>query len=120
MTEFVLGIDAGGTSVRVAVALSDGATILSEVRGTAAADGGPEPLPSLIREAVREAARGTDDLHGLCAGITKISRTGVKERWEEMLRNVLPHLTPEQYRIVPDYEIAFHGAIPGGVGIAAR
>jgi N-acetylglucosamine kinase-like BadF-type ATPase len=94
-----IGIDAGGTSVRV---LRSGQT--EPERYAASASGGPEALSEL-----RDAA-----VTSVCAGITKISRGGVKEHWEEALTAAFPNA---KRRIVPDYLIAFHGAIPEGVGL---
>jgi N-acetylglucosamine kinase len=84
----------------------------------ASSEGGADTLIPLLDSVLAEAKRETTDLQAVCAGITKISRTGVKEQWEQALMARFPHLSLSQCRIVPDYVIAFHGAIPLGVGIA--
>ena len=109
----VVGIDAGGTSVRVAV--SERAYLRQDVPlrvVNAAEDGGPEPLEVLLRSAGFDCER----VVSVAAGITKVSREGIVERWEAMLRSLF---TNALVRVVPDYQIAFHGAVPGGVGVGA-
>jgi N-acetylglucosamine kinase-like BadF-type ATPase len=52
-------------------------------------------------------------LVGVCAGITKWTRTGVRSQWESYLRGMFPQA---RISVVPDYVTAFHGAVPSGVG----
>jgi N-acetylglucosamine kinase-like BadF-type ATPase len=111
--KLIVGIDAGGTNIRIAIAERGG--VFQEATPTivnAAEDGGPEPLKSLLTSA------GFDRNHvvSVAAGITKVSRTGIVDRWESLLRNLFPSAA---LRVVPDFQIAFHGAVPGGIGVGA-
>jgi N-acetylglucosamine kinase-like BadF-type ATPase len=54
------------------------------------------------------------DVAAVCAGITKVSRTGILTAWETALAVALPQAAR---RVVPDYVTAFHGALPGGIGV---
>jgi N-acetylglucosamine kinase-like BadF-type ATPase len=118
---WVIGIDAGGTHVRVAVAAAAPGTAerpavaLFEAQGPAMPDGGPEPVASLLGQVCQAAGIGFADVGSACAGIAKISRNGIRARWESELRRLLPG-TPI-IDVVPDFVIAFHGAT-GGVGVA--
>jgi N-acetylglucosamine kinase len=107
----LLGIDAGGTNIRAAV--SDTRFSLQEAPPlvvSAAEDGGPEPL-HLLSDTL-----GRESVISVAAGITKVSRAGVVDRWKESLQTLFPNAV---VRVVPDFEIAFHGAVAGGVGVAA-
>jgi N-acetylglucosamine kinase-like BadF-type ATPase len=113
---WVIGIDAGGTSVRAA--LADGATgiVSAETKIAADADGGPGILGDLVPPLLRDAGIAPGNVGAVCAGITKITRAGVRERWETELRSLLPSVA--SVTVVPDYVIAFHGALPAGVGVS--
>ena len=114
----VLGVDAGGTSLRVRIADARTGEAVGAAEGMAAPDGGPGTLSPLISAALRQANIGPEAIGAVCAGITKISRGGVPESWGASLATLFPLLFPGQCRIVADYVIAFHGAIPGGIGVA--
>ncbi len=107
---FVLGIDAGGTWLRVVLADRQTGEIVAETTGNALPDGGPEPLLSLFASLPVT----SDDIAAVAAGITKFTRTGVQERW---LHALLDNFPQAMRSVVPDYVIAFHAAIPEGVGI---
>ena len=111
--KLIAGIDAGGTNLRLAV-LREGEplTAASPIIAVAADDGGPEPLRALVTDAGFD--RNTVD--SVAAGITKISRAGVGERWGAMLRELFPKA---KVQVVPDFRIAFYGAVPTGVGVSA-
>ena len=100
MSKVCVGIDAGGTHVRVRWAEG-------ELRTASAPDGGPEPAVALLQQVPGEVL-------SVCAGITKISRGDTKERWEQALTRCCPAASVS---VVPDYVVAFHGAIPEGAGI---
>ena len=110
----IVGIDAGGTSVRIAIADRVTGAIRAQAQDAADADGGPDAALRLWNAMrVRDAAPPAS-VASVCAGITKITRTGVRERWENALTATFPGAS---VRVVPDYVTAFHGAIPGGRGI---
>ena len=111
----VIGIDAGGTTTRVLVADAVSGAPLREARGASASEGGPA-VRAPLQEALAACggASSAAAVSAVCAGITKITRTGVKERWETELGQMFPAARVE---VVPDFVIAFHGAT-GGVGIA--
>ncbi|MDX1934644.1 MAG: BadF/BadG/BcrA/BcrD ATPase family protein [Capsulimonadales bacterium] len=109
----LLGIDAGGTSVRLEVS-TEGDPGTVDGRETAAApDGGPEPLESLLKDPVAGDLTA-DSVAAVCAGITKFTRPQIADRWETFLRQRFPRAVRT---VVPDYVIAFHGALPEGTGI---
>ncbi|MBC8102156.1 MAG: hypothetical protein H7Z41_06160, partial [Cytophagales bacterium] len=109
----IVGVDAGGTLVRLAVS-QPGAPLSEALVMTtpASEDGGPEPLISLLKLAPLDPSK----VLGAVAGVTKVSRPGVTDRWEDLLRAVFPNAT---LRVVPDFQIAYHGAVSGGIGVAA-
>lgn len=80
----------------------------------AAPDGGPEPLERALEAELRAHQLSREDCRCICAGITKISRTGVKAHWESALAQGFPKAT---LRVVADFVVAFHGAVPTGVGV---
>jgi len=105
-----IGIDAGGTSVRLI------AGDLPPLEARAADDGGPEPLEALVpRWRALRPERPGEEAVCVCAGITKITRGDMQARWEAALAR---HFGAGRCLVVPDYVSAFHGAIPGGVGVA--
>ncbi|WP_309707373.1 BadF/BadG/BcrA/BcrD ATPase family protein, partial [Armatimonas sp.] len=100
MSRLCVGIDAGGTNVRVR-------WNESELRCAADPEGGPEPVLALL-------AQVPGKIEVICAGITKVSRGEIKASWETALSAAYPSTT---ISVVPDYVVAFHGAIPEGIGI---
>jgi N-acetylglucosamine kinase len=114
----VVGIDAGGTSVRVLVAGAADA-MTGEATGPADSTGGPGPLPFLLERALAETSGSANDVRAVCAGVTKVSRPGVVAAWETELTRLLPNVMDSCRIVVPDFVIAFEGAL-GGVrpGIA--
>ena len=101
----VCGIDAGGTGVRVRFADAD---TLEPTGGEASVPANTDGLPpgTLPPPAFPVAS--------VCAGITKITRAGVKDAWERYLRDSFPGAV---ITVVPDYEIAFHATVPDGCGV---
>ena len=114
----VIGIDAGGTSLRVAVAQGTTGASLAQAKAASSPDGGPETVALQLHDALRAAGVQAGSVGAVCAGITKWTRGDVKERWEAELVRLLPQ-TAGRISIVPDYVIAFHGAIASGRGITA-
>ncbi len=95
-------IDAGGTSVRLRVFDSG---VRFEASAPADPDGGPAPALALLT------ASGLTPIR-VAAGIAKFTRPGVEESWRAAFSNI-------PLTLVPDYEIAFWAALPGGVGAMA-
>jgi N-acetylglucosamine kinase-like BadF-type ATPase len=115
----VVGIDAGGTSVRVLVADAYAGEALGEARGPARPDGGPDALGPLVTRAFAGSpASRVAGVRAVCAGITKVSRAGVANAWQAELARLFPDAAATQgaIEIVPDFVIAFAGAT-GGVGV---
>ena len=106
MRSFVAGIDAGGTNVRLRWRDRDSG-IEEQVSCPANPDGGPEPARELL-------AHVPGTVRSLAAGITKVSRGETKALWERELARACPEA---RVTVVPDFVVAFHGAIPGGVGL---
>lgn len=105
----VIGIDAGGTTIRIVIADAASGATLAQIQGPAQPDGGPETVGALLEQAL-----STGAVRAVCAGITKISRAGVGARWERELARLLPQAA---VFVVPDFVVAFHGATGNGVGI---
>ncbi|MBC8140222.1 MAG: hypothetical protein H7Y38_02135 [Armatimonadetes bacterium] len=103
MQTLVAGIDAGGTSVRVMLADAEtGVPIGETVTVAATSSGEPPPFaPSFSAVSV-------------CAGIAKYTRPGVVAAWETSLAVRFPGAI---IKVVPDYETAFHAAVPEGSGV---
>jgi len=114
MSGFVVGIDAGGTSLRVRLQQPPASQPLASLTLPAAADGGPEPLEEALRAVLAAHGLTPHDCFGVCAGITKVSRAGVQARWEQALAAGFPQA---RVQVVPDFVVAFHGAIPTGMGV---
>ena len=100
--DLYVGIDAGGTHIRFR-AIDTAGVVQAEGIIASAPDGGPEPLATLL------APLQDMTVVSLVAGITKISRTGVKDRWETYLRRLFPEA--KKIQIVPDYVIALYGGL---------
>jgi len=114
---FAVGVDAGGTTIRLALVSVTTGHILAEVQGGAAPDGGPEPVSELLRKALKSTTSPAASVEAVCAGITKFTRTGVRQRWEAELHDLLPHVPEPCCLTVPNFVVALHGAVPRGVGI---
>ncbi len=106
MKSVVVGIDAGGTSVRAWFAdAATGEPVGEPLTGNAGASGEPprDLIPPLPHPVV-----------SVCAGVTKYTRNGVPDTWERFLRARFPDA---RVAVVPDYVIAFHAAVPTGNGV---
>jgi N-acetylglucosamine kinase-like BadF-type ATPase len=88
--------------------------VAATTEGAARPDGGPESPVALIAEAAGGLPAGR--VGAVCAGITKITRGDTQERWEAALSAALPRVAA--VRVLPDYVIAFHGAVENGRGLA--
>jgi glucosamine kinase len=99
----VVGIDAGGTSLRIRFVDQSGLVVL-DLTGQASSDLGPEGLRPLM--AARENSQS--NVCAVYAGIAGISRQGMKQRWNDELKSLFPDAA---LGLGPDYLIAFHGAI---------
>lgn len=97
-------IDAGGTNVRLRVFEVESGKVLVDQTAPAEPDGGPTPALILLETS------GVAPT-SLVAGITKFTRPGVEQSWRRALNAY-------SLTLVPDYEIAFWAAVPGGVGIS--
>ncbi len=112
----VIGVDAGGTSIRLVVADAVTGQKLAETRAAAREDGLPA-LDEPLREALAAAHTEAGVIASVCAGITKITRAGRAQAWEQELAALFPQARVE---VVPDFVIALWGAVetPGVVVIA--
>lgn len=100
-----VGIDAGGTNIRIA--WTDKTGNAGRLIVDAAVDGSPEPLRR-IREALPDVA------DAVVAGITKITRDSVADQWRTALVAWFPDCP---VAIVPDWRIAHEGAFDGTDGV---
>ena len=98
-----MGIDAGGTHVRAALADPETREPVGDTVTIAAnASGEPPDLPT------------ASGVTSVCAGIAKYTRPGIAAAWGTRLRETYPGAIVQ---VVPDYEIAFHAGVPGGSGV---
>ena len=107
MSGFLLGIDAGGTQLRARLFDPQQQCVIAHIQLPAAPDGGPEPLEGALLPY-------KDQCQAVCAGITKISRGDLKVRWERALHDWFQQAS---VCVVPDFVVAFHGAVAEGVGV---
>jgi N-acetylglucosamine kinase-like BadF-type ATPase len=91
--------------VRIRLASETGEA-LADKQGAASADLGPEKLAQLLSGV----EPSTGEVRVVCAGIAGISRKGMQERWTKELSQLFPNAL---LKLVPDYLIAFHGALTG-------
>ena len=110
---FVVGIDAGGTRVRVALADARGGAVVAEDQAPALPDGGPGSAVSVLAGILTGMPPCSPCL-AVCAGIAKATRAGVMGAWERELKALLPDAV---FVGVPDYQIAYHAAIVGETGV---
>ena len=108
-TSVVVGIDAGGTSLRVAIALQATGSSLAQMKAAPAPDGGPETVGLLLETALRAAGVQAENVGAACAGIAKWTRVNIRQQWETELAQLLPGAA-DIVSVVPDYVIGFHGA----------
>jgi glucosamine kinase len=99
----VAGIDAGGTNVRIRFVDQAGDVAL-DLKGAPSADLGPESLKNILDAN----PIGQAEVRAIYAGIAGISRSKMRERWTAELKLLFPNAVSE---LVPDYLIAYHGAI---------
>ncbi len=112
MQSLVVGIDAGGTHVRLAFADARTGEPVGETLLIVAAPSG-EPPTQLVPDSPESHRR----VVAVCAGVAKYTRPGVVDEWDRFLRARFPDALP---RIVPDYEIAFHAGMgQSGVVVVA-
>src|SRR5205814_2087624 len=64
---FVVGVDAGGTTVRLVLLNEATGHTVAEVQGGAVPDGGPEPLSELLRKALKNAAPSAASIEAVCS-----------------------------------------------------
>lgn len=105
MKPFIVGIDAGGTHVRIQYADARTGTLIDEPLVYRASATGEPPHGMVLP---------SHPVSSVCAGITKITRAGIAESWEQFLHTQFPHA---HVAVVPDYVIAFHAALPEGNGV---
>ncbi|PWT97192.1 MAG: hypothetical protein C5B53_08435 [Candidatus Melainabacteria bacterium] len=103
LPHLVTGIDAGGTNVRVRF-VDQAGTVVLDLKGAPSPDLGPESLKNILDAN----PIGQGEVRAIYAGIAGISRSRMKERWTTELKTLFPNAALE---LVPDYLIAFHGAI---------
>lgn len=105
MEPFIVGIDAGGTHVRIQYADAETGTRIGEPLVYRASATGEPPHDMVLP---------SHPVSSICAGITKITRASIAESWELFLHTQFPNA---HIAVVPDYVIAFHAALPDGNGV---
>lgn len=106
MRSLVVGIDAGGTSVRAQVADAASGEWIGEPVTVRASPSGEPP---------QDLSVPAQNVASVCAGVTKFTRDGIPAAWERFLLSQFPEARIE---VVPDYVIAFHAAVSSGNGVA--
>lgn len=113
MDDVVIGIDGGGTTVRVVAASAATGQTLAQAQQAASGDGGPD-LDCSLGQVLGALGGAPSTVRAVCAGVAKITRDEVKARWEaELVRR----FAGARVDVVADYVIAFSGATEG-VGLA--
>lgn len=102
-----MGIDAGGTRIRIKIGSVDNAHEIRIVEVAAAPDGGPEPVLAWL-------GKQTLTPTTLVAGITKFSRSGIAIRWQNALSS---HVPADSLEIHPDWRVAHAGAFRNHDGV---
>lgn len=112
----VAGIDAGGTSLRIALSDASGQTTREQVFPSEPS-GEPGDLAARWRAVSEGDGEAAQQVVAVAAGLAKVSRPGVEAAWHTALAALFPLA---RIQVVPDYVIAFRGAMPGGTdsGIA--
>jgi len=115
----VIGVDAGGSRTRVAIADANGETIAtSEREGGAVKPGEIERSASIIAAAVRDALITLDPMLGtpraLCAGVAGVGRENERRALTEALLN---ESLADEVHVVTDAEIALADAFGEEAGI---
>jgi glucosamine kinase len=119
MIGLVIGVDAGGSRTRVAIADANGETIAtSEREGGAVRPGEIERSASIIAAAVRDALITLDPMLGtpraLCAGVAGVGRENERRALTEAL---LDESLADEVHVVTDAEIALSDAFGEEAGI---
>lgn len=119
MMGLVIGVDAGGSRTRVAVADAAGETLAtSEREGAAVKPGEVERSAAIIAAAVRDAMSAIDPTLGepraLCAGVAGVGREGERRALGEALRS---ESLAEDVLVLTDAEIALSDAFGENAGI---
>lgn len=119
MIGLVIGVDAGGSRTRVAVADANGETIAtSEREGGAVKPGEIERSASIIAAAVRDALITLDPTLGapraLCAGVAGVGRESERRALSEALLN---ESLADEVLVMTDAEIAMADAFGDEAGI---
>lgn len=116
---FYMGIDGGGTNLRVAVVNQALGVMAQSLRGTANPNAvGRETAVTLIQDAMREAIQGAGITADQVAGVGIGVAGAPVERDETWLRDIVTPVTPKA-RIVPssDHEIALVAALGERYGL---
>lgn len=119
MTDFVLGLDGGGTQTRVAVATASGEVIGQGRAG--ACNLAAVPLPDALAAALAaadlalaEARQSRADITALCAGVAGVSFAQRRDQFQAGLQSAFPRA---RVAVEPDYTIALAGATEGAPGV---
>jgi N-acetylglucosamine kinase-like BadF-type ATPase len=123
-SEYIVGVDGGGTKTRAVIAKMDGVILAEHI-------GGPSNMQvlgiektvltilQLIRECCESAACDFSQLAAVGCGLAGVGRAADQQRMEQGLREyaALQHITFNRIIIVSDARIAVEGAFKGGPGI---
>ena len=119
MTDYVLGLDGGGTQMRAAIAARDGAVTGQGQAGACnlAAVTLEEALAAAraaANEALREMSIGAADIRAVCAGVAGASFETRRLAFAAGLQETFPRAL---ISVLPDYAIALTGATEGKAGV---
>ena len=119
MSQFVLGLDGGGTQTRAALADLSGQIVGSGIAGASnlAAVSPADALAAALAAAdgaLQKAGKSRAEVVSLCAGVAGVSYTDRRAQFLNGLQDAFPNALVS---VEPDYAAALAGATGGGPGV---
>lgn len=109
---FAAGVDGGGTRTTVECRTLDGSVLRREIFGPFNLNSVGEARFTALLEEIAAFLRKTGTCEALCIGAAGVSNPRVRELTARVMDGLCP------WRLAGDHEIALHGAMAGGPGIA--
>lgn len=109
---FAAGVDGGGTRTTVECRAPDGTVLCRRAFGPFNLNSVGEERFAALLEEIAAFLRETGECAALCIGAAGVSNPRVRELTARAMEGLCP------WRLAGDHEIALHGALSGGPGIA--
>jgi N-acetylglucosamine kinase-like BadF-type ATPase len=124
LSQFVIGIDGGGTKTAAMIADRKGNVLAQHVAGPShfqimGVEKAARVIVSLVRECCVSVGCSPKDIHATMIGLAGAGRADDKKRMVDGLRRLISSkkITLRKVRIESDARIALEGAFKGGMGI---